>query len=139
MIHGIGTDIVDLARINKLYQRYGELFIKRLLNQTEQQQLSGCLDIARLLAKRFAAKEAFAKAIGTGLRAPVSLRNISITHDHLGKPIFEYHEVLKQYLTQKNIAQVHLSLSDEQQFIIAFAIAESFDKSQGKQNSVFKS
>lgn len=124
MIYGIGTDILALARIEKLYHRYGETLAKRILNTQEWQDFLTSQDKARFLAKRFAAKEAFSKAVGTGIRNIVSFQNIALTHNHLGKPLLSYHSSLTTWLQQQGIAQVHISLSDEKKYIIAFAIAE---------------
>lgn len=134
MIYGIGTDIVDLPRITRLHALYGEQFVQRVLSEIEQQNLSGSLITPRLLAKRFAAKEAFAKAVGTGLRAPVLLGNISVLHDGMGKPEFVCAPELAQWLAQKHIARVHLSISDEKQQILAFALAEQSPSLSGSLN-----
>ena len=82
---------------------------------------------ARFLAKKFAAKEAFAKAVGSGLRDPVSLRRISITHDGLGKPVLQFDEVLRSHLAQLGIIGHHLSISDERNMIVAFVVLETDD------------
>ena len=76
------------------------------------------------LAKRFAAKEAFSKAVGTGLRSPVTLQNIGVANDESGKPEFMYSPELKKWLNSQGIARVHVSLSDEEDFVVAFAVAE---------------
>src|SRR5487761_2461547 len=98
MIFGIGTDIVEYARIAKLFARHGERFAQRVLSASELPELENHTNPARLLAKRFAAKEAFAKAVGTGLRHPVSLSRISIAHDEMGKPVLCFDELLGDYL-----------------------------------------
>ena len=77
------------------------------------------------MAKRFAAKEAFAKAVGTGIREPVSLRFIGVAHDGLGKPVFACAPELAAWLAARGIARVHLSLSDEREQVVAFALAEA--------------
>lgn len=125
MIYGIGTDILALSRIQQLYHRYGQALAKRILSPCEHAQWRASSQPERFLAKRFAAKEAFSKAVGTGIRTPVSFRNIIITHDQLGKPIFQYEAELQTWLNQRQINQVHLSISDEQDHILAFAIAET--------------
>ena len=80
---------------------------------------------ARFLAKRFAAKEAFAKAVGSGLRVPVSLSRISVTHDRLGKPVMQFDETLSLHLARLGINGHHLSISDERDLIVAFVVLES--------------
>lgn len=125
MIHGIGSDIVEYARIESMWTRYGLRFARRILSEREFPGLESNPDPARLLAKRFAAKEAFAKAVGSGLRDPVSLRRISITHDGLGKPVLQFDEVLRTHLAQLGITGHHLSISDERNMIVAFVVLES--------------
>ena len=75
-------------------------------------------------AKRFAAKEALAKAFGTGIRHPVSLSHIRITHDHLGKPYFTFHPALNELARNEGITRHHLSISDELNLACAFVILE---------------
>ena len=125
MIYGIGTDIVDVKRIEKLYKKYGQTFAERILSPLEMHDWPGIGRPVKVLAKRFAAKEAFAKAVGTGIRAPVLLRYIGIGHDELGRPEFICEPELQQWLNEKGIRRVHLSFSDEDDKVIAFAIAES--------------
>lgn len=130
MIAGIGTDILNVQRIVQMYARYGEALARRVLSDLEWQDFSGSQDKARFIAKRFAAKEAFSKAVGTGIREPVSLRFISIVHDELGKPEFYCAPELQTWLDAQGIGKVHLSLSDERDMILAFAVAESLEHFQ---------
>lgn len=126
MIYGIGTDIVKIDRISHIYQKYGDTFVRKILTSCELQdwQLQYQHKKISFLAKRFAAKEAFAKAMQSGLRYPVSLQEISITHNENGSPKFEYSQSLQIWLNNQQISTVHLSLSDEKDYVIAFAIAE---------------
>lgn len=126
MIHGIGTDIVNTARIERLYKRYGDIFVGKILAQTEWLEWSNSPPSHPILflSKRFAAKEAFAKAIHTGLRYPVTLHNIAVVHDKNGSPEFLCDASLQNLLKEQGITKVHLSLSDEQDYVLAFAIAE---------------
>ena len=124
MIHGIGSDIVEYARIESMWTRYGLRFARRILGERELSGVESNPDPARLLAKRFAAKEAFAKAVGSGLRDPVSLRRIGITHDALGKPVLQFDEVLRTHLARLGITGHHLSISDERSMIVAFVVLE---------------
>ncbi len=125
MIFGIGTDIVEYARIEALWGRFGDRFAERVLSARELPDYRAAKQPARLLAKRFAAKEAFAKAVGSGLRHPVSLHHISVTHDGLGKPVLLFEEILRTYLAQLGINGHHLSISDERGMIVAFVVLES--------------
>ena len=124
MIFGIGTDIVEYARIEKLYARHGERFASRVSSERELSELKNHTHPARFLAKRFAAKEAFAKAMGSGLRHPVTLQRISITHDGLGKPVLQFDKLLRDYLVQAGVTGHHLSISDERNMIVAFVVLE---------------
>jgi holo-[acyl-carrier protein] synthase len=125
MIFGIGTDIVEYARVAALWARYGERFAVHILSENELPELGGRADPARFLAKRFAAKEAFAKAVGSGMRHPVTLRRIGVTHDGLGKPVLQFDETLRTWLVQLGINGHHVSISDERDFIVAFVVLES--------------
>ena len=125
MIFGIGTDIVEYGRIEKLYARYGERLAQRVLSERELPELTNHTNPARFLAKRFAAKEAFAKAMGSGLRHPVSLSRISIAHDDLGKPVLRFDKVLHDHLLQTGVVGHHLSISDERSMIVAFVVLET--------------
>lgn len=86
MIYGIGTDIVESSRIAQSLERFGERFARRILTDSEFSEYYVSTKRVSFLASRFAAKEALSKAIGTGLRHPVNLNYITITHDDLGKP-----------------------------------------------------
>jgi len=125
VIFGIGTDIVEYARIESMWSRYGLRFAGRVLSDRESSEYQASSNASRFLAKRFAAKEAFAKAVGSGLRDPVSLRRISITHDGLGKPVLQFDEVLRTHLAQLGISGHHLSISDERNMIVAFVVLET--------------
>lgn len=124
MLYGIGTDIVAVARIQELYTRHGERFVARLLHPAERPDLEACRDPVRFLAKRFAAKEAFSKALGTGLRSPATLDAIGVTHDALGKPVYCCSDELAERLRELGV-RAHLSISDEKEFVVAFAVLET--------------
>ncbi|HEX5337277.1 MAG TPA: holo-ACP synthase [Gallionella sp.] len=124
MIFGIGTDIVEYARIETMWARYGERFAARVLSERELPEFQSHPSQARFLAKRFAAKEAFSKAVGSGLRHPVSLHRISVTHDKLGKPVLMFDDELGAHLAQLGINGHHLSISDERAMIVAFVVLE---------------
>ncbi|NTV94571.1 MAG: holo-ACP synthase [Thiobacillus sp.] len=125
MIHGIGVDLVLVERIRDMHARHGERLARRILATEEMAEYDATGDRDRFLAKRFAAKEAFAKAVGTGLRAPVSLSGIRVGHDGLGRPDFRCTPELDAWLAAQRIVQVHLSISDEKEHVVAFAVAES--------------
>ncbi|MDA8093729.1 MAG: holo-ACP synthase [Betaproteobacteria bacterium] len=124
MIFGIGSDLVSIQRIRSLLERHGDALAKRILSPEEWPAYEATHHRAQWLAKRFAAKEALAKALGTGLRSPVSLRNISVIHDGLGKPDFKLSPPLAQFVAQQGVRRHHLSLSDEQEMACAMVILE---------------
>jgi holo-[acyl-carrier protein] synthase len=124
MIFGIGTDIVAVARIGAASVRHGAAFAERILSARELPEYVAHANPARFLSKRFAAKEAFAKATGQGLRHPVSLQSITITNDELGKPVFLFDAELAAYLQQLGVTRHHLSISDEKDVAVAFVVLE---------------
>lgn len=124
MIYGIGTDLVSIPRMAGMLERHGERAAQKLLAATELAAFGTHPAPARFLAKRFAAKEALAKAAGTGLREPVTLANIAVAHDELGRPEFEFAPPLRQWLNRLGVTVSHLSLSDETDMVLAFVILE---------------
>lgn len=123
MIFGIGTDICAIARMAGAYERHGERFARRILTPAELAEFGRSQARPRLLAKRFAVKEAFSKAYGTGIREPVYLRNVGVGHDALGKPVLEFAPPLAALLAQQKL-RAHVSISDEQEFAVAFVVIE---------------
>lgn len=123
MIAGIGTDIVAVARLVKLYERHGERVLEKLLAPSERAGFNKAKDSGRFLAKRFAAKEAFGKALGIGVAHPASLPNVAVAHDALGKPILDFAPELASYLAERKLS-AHLSISDEADYAIAFVVLE---------------
>jgi holo-[acyl-carrier protein] synthase len=124
MIHGIGTDLVDTRRIRDGLARFGEHYADRILAPAEHAGYYASRDPARFLAKCFAAKEAFAKAAGTGLRAPVTLRNLAVLRNAHGRPHYACGPALADWLAVQGIVAHHLSLSDEGDLVLAYAILE---------------
>ena len=129
MIYGVGTDLVDIERLKKILSKNRDGFIKRVLSEHEQALFANKAASAAYCAKRFAAKEAFAKALGTGIGRVVSFQDLTIRNNEDGKPHFIPSEKLRQYLVEKNIKQAHLSISDESQNAIAFVVLEMFNVS----------
>jgi holo-[acyl-carrier protein] synthase len=125
MIFGIGTDIVEVSRIQASITQFGDEFAKRILADSELASYLQSQIKARFLAKRFAAKEAFSKALGTGLRAPATFQNIAVSHDELGKPILVLAPELQSLLDAKHITQAHISISDEKNLATAFVVLET--------------
>ncbi|MCE9633543.1 MAG: holo-ACP synthase [Methylophilales bacterium] len=125
MISGVGTDIVEVSRIEQALERHGDAFARRILTDAEYTEFQQSHTQARFLAKRFAAKEAFAKALGTGVRAPATMQNIGVSHDELGKPLFVLAPVLQALVAEKNISRQHVSISDEKALAVAFVVLET--------------
>jgi holo-[acyl-carrier protein] synthase len=125
MIYGIGTDLLDAKRIRDGLARFGEHYADRILAPAEHAGYYASADPARFLAKCFAAKEAFAKATGTGLRAPVTLRNIAVLRDPHGKPHIECAPALAAWLASRGMTAHHVSLSDEGDLVLAYVILET--------------
>ena len=124
MIYGIGTDIVHIQRIAESLSRFGDRFAQRILSEAEMSGFLASKRQAHFLAKRFAAKEALAKALGTGFRDGLSLRDIGVDNDHLGKPLLVFTPRAEQKLRDFGVGTAHLSLSDEQDYAIAFVTLE---------------
>jgi holo-[acyl-carrier protein] synthase len=124
MIFGIGTDIVEVSRIAASIEEFGDAFAARILAESELESYQQTTTKARFLAKRFAAKEAFSKALGTGLRAPATFQNIAVSHDDLGKPLLILAKELQLFLQAKKISYTHISISDEKNLATAFVVLE---------------
>jgi holo-[acyl-carrier protein] synthase len=126
MINGIGTDIVNIGRIDRLVKLYKEKFINRILSKDEIKYLSEIAKSNKIkyIAKRFAGKEAFAKALGLGIGRPINFRDIEITNDKLGKPMIN---LLNNSDLLKNCL-VNISLSDDSLYAIAFVVISQFNK-----------
>ena len=125
MIYGIGTDLVEIERMAALYQRWGVKAGRRILTGAELAEFETHPDPARFLAKRFAVKEAFAKALGTGVVAPALLTSIGVGHDALGKPLLILSDELAAFAAARGVARMHLSISDERGHALAFVVLES--------------
>jgi holo-[acyl-carrier protein] synthase len=131
MIYGIGTDIVLIARIRSLQARWGDRLARRVLGPDElveyhrrhSRGTPGPERAARYLAKRFAAKEAFSKAIGLGLRGPMTLLSLQVLNDRRGKPIAVPRKALEPWLRERGLV-AHVSISDEIDSALAFVVVE---------------
>lgn len=123
MIFGVGTDLCGIARFERMRAEGGDGIVRRILAAAEVPEYEAAKRPAHFLAKRFAAKEALGKALGTGIRAPVLLRSIAITHDDLGKPGFAFDDTLAAWMSARGL-RAHLSLSDETEHALAFVVVE---------------
>ncbi len=120
MIYGIGTDIVGVERMRHNLERYGHRFAERILTDDELKDFEAVVNHAHFLAKRFAAKEAVAKAMGTGFIDGLSLRHIGVTHDGLGKPVLVFSGKAEEFILREKIVSSHISLADETDYAVAF-------------------
>ncbi len=128
MIYGIGTDICDIRRIAATFERQGERFPERVLNDAELavwRSRSARWPKRGLgyLATRFSAKEAFSKAIGTGMRMPMSWRLCEIANQRSGKPIIVLHGALKEWFEQQGLT-AHVTVTDETDYAASFVVVE---------------
>ena len=122
-IFGIGTDIVKVSRINKLI--INKKFLKRLFNKDEIKKCNKSKNTSSCYAKRFAAKEAFSKALGTGISKGLSFNEIIILNENSGKPFIKLHGKAKKIFINLNKnpnTQIEVSLSDEKKYAIANVI-----------------
>jgi len=124
MIFGIGTDIVEVVRIENALQKHGSEFAKKILTEQEFNVFAEKKYSPLFLAKRFAAKEAAAKAFGTGFRDGLSLLDIEVYNTQSGAPNFKFYARAKNLVAINQISNVKLSLSDEKHYAIAFVTME---------------
>ena len=129
MIVVIGTDLIEVNRVEEIFKRWGAKFINRILSHRESKDLFLLktkqinMNPSVFLAKKFVAKEAIAKALGLGIRDPVNFKSIGITHNLLGKPLVVLEGKLKNYCSSKNYT-IHVSISDQKNLAQAFAVVE---------------
>lgn len=123
-IVGLGTDIVEIARIEAVVSRSGNRFARRILSENEWMQYQTHHQPVRFLAKRFAVKEAAAKAFGTGIRGGLAFNQFEVFNDTLGKPQVCFHGVAAQMAQRMGINAVHVSLADERRYACATVIME---------------
>ncbi|MCX8772291.1 holo-ACP synthase [Vibrio parahaemolyticus] len=124
-ILGLGTDIAEIERIDKALGRSGESFARRILSEDEMAKFSQLKQQGRYLAKRFAAKEAASKALGTGIAQGVTFHDFTVSNDELGKPVLMLSGVAQKMAQTMGVNHVHLSISDERHYAVATVILES--------------
>ena len=125
MIYGIGIDVVEPQRIERLRGKYGERFARRVLTPLEWPGYLRTVRPVLFLANRFAAKEAFSKAMGTGFRYPVTLQCISVVQNAAGKPSLVFHPNLERLVRSRGIVGHHLTISDERTLACACVVIEA--------------
>lgn len=124
MIRGVGVDIVNVDRIERAVARWGHRFLKRIFTAAEIERCEQRARPAQCLALRFAAKEAFAKALGLGMREGLRWVDIEVVHDQRGKPDLHLHHKAKKLLKEMEAHRAWLSLSDERQAALAVVVLE---------------
>ena len=129
MIYGIGTDVCDIRRIESTVQRRGDRFPQRVLGPEElrvfhDRSLRAPARGLRYLATRFSAKEAFSKAIGLGIRWPMSWRACQILNEASGKPVLHLSGELAQWFEARGL-QGHVTVTDETDYAASFVVVES--------------
>ena len=127
MIVGIGTDVVSIERIAGVLERHGERFVNRVLTPQERKRFQAQAERARAshLAKRWAAKEAFSKAIGTGIHYPFTWQSITVGRDPKGKPLVIPNGQMKEHLDALGVTHAHVSLTDDAGVAVAFVVLEA--------------
>jgi holo-[acyl-carrier protein] synthase len=128
MIYGIGTDICDLRRMQQTFARRGERFAERVLGPNELKVFHARLGRhpargLRFLATRFSAKEAFSKAIGLGIRMPMTWSSCEILNEPSGKPVIRLTGALAEWFAARQLA-AHVSVTDESDYVAAFVVVE---------------
>ncbi|HBF43640.1 MAG TPA: 4'-phosphopantetheinyl transferase [Desulfobacteraceae bacterium] len=124
MIYGIGVDLVSVIRVEKVIQRWGSRFVHRVFTPDEAETCYNRQSSFSAFALRFAAKEAFSKALGTGMRKGLKWRDIEVYNHPSGKPELRLHGKSSEIYRQKGITGIHLSLSDEGEYGIAMVVIE---------------
>jgi holo-[acyl-carrier protein] synthase len=124
VIYGIGTDLVNIKRIEDALFRFGDRFLHRILSPDEVAEYALTSQPARFVAKRFAAKEAFSKAFGTGIGECIGWHDVRVGHDPLGKPLIQTSQALAKRLLEKQITHTHISITDEAEQALVFVVLE---------------
>ena len=125
MIFGVGTDIVEVARIQATFDRFGEHFVQRILMAEELELFHKSKWPVRFLAMRFAGKEAAVKAMGTGFRHGIWMRDVGITNNDWGRPLIIWSERGRAVCERLGIGAGHVSLTDDAGLVVAFAVVEA--------------
>lgn len=121
-IHGVGVDIVSKERIRKIHHKYGIRFAERLFGSDELAEYNRAGDKDSFLAKRFAAKEAISKVLGTGITSSIHLRDLILTHDERGKPLVVLEGSAREHMHALGMDAILISISDEKEHAIAFCV-----------------
>ena len=136
MIIGLGSDMIDIKRIEATIEKFGDRFIQRIFTETEQKKSDRRNQRAASYAKRFAAKEACAKALGTGIRAGIFWRDMGVVNAASGKPSMQLtggaKNRLEQLMPDGHEAFIHVTITDDYPWAQAFVIIEALPKQSGR-------
>lgn len=124
MIYGIGTDLIEIPRVQRALERFGARFAERILCEPELARFRAHRQPVAFLAKRFAAKEAFTKALGTGIHAPANWHGVWVTNLKSGKPVLSYSPALAALVASRGVRRAHLTITDERGMASATVILE---------------
>jgi len=124
MIFGIGIDLVKVSRIERVIRRWGDRFLRRVYTPEETETCSLRASPASAFALRFAAKEAFSKALGVGMRRGLKWRDIEVFNSATGKPGLRLHGASSEMCLKNGVTAIHLSLSDEGEYGAAVVVLE---------------
>lgn len=124
MIVGLGVDLVEVDRVRRLHARFGDRLAQRLLAPEEWPEYQRAADRARLLAKRFAVKEAAAKALGTGIAHGLAFAHIVTTHRSGGAPVLEFRARAASLARELGVSRPLVTLSDEREHVVALVVLE---------------
>lgn len=126
MVVGVGTDIVEVKRIGRLVEKFGDVFLRKILRPDEIQCCNASTNRIQKIAARFAAKEALAKALGTGIFGEVNFQNVEISSAENGAPFFILHDEAAIIQRERQISHIHVSLSHTESHAISFVVLESY-------------
>lgn len=127
MIFGIGNDLADIDRVGKIYDRHGHHFLKNILTPTELEMMKEYKNPAEFIAGRWAAKEAFSKALGTGMCEQCAFVETEILRDERGKPFVKLHAATEETARALGITKIHVSISHEKNLAMAMVLLEAAD------------
>jgi holo-[acyl-carrier protein] synthase len=125
MIIGIGVDIAETARVDRISEKFGDRFASRVLTEDEMCEYRERNNSSSYLALRFAAKEAVAKACGTGIGKQLGFHSMQIEHDAQGKPVLRFLDSAQELVNRLQVRNALISLSDERHYVVAMAVLES--------------
>mgnify|MGYP001225958254 CR=1 FL=1 len=124
MIFGIGTDIVDLTRVTRIHQKYGNRFAQKIISEGELRNIGETLS-AQHLATQFAVKEATVKALGTGFQGGVHPSNIHLSYNRLGRPSIQVSDKAAELFKKNAISKTFVSITHDKDLVLAFVVLES--------------